>query len=300
MAVSPTVKRIVWVRDGGCCAMCRERVFLDAQEDQPAQFRGEVAHIVAEQRDGPRGGSALTPQQRNHESNLLLLCFDHHAEIDTNIAAYPVSALQTLKSEHAAWLAERLKLETKWTTRLHNLYYLNVPRLLVLSALTGKSLDLSRYGHIVALHELGWDLNGLMLGFKSLLGQVELKAVTLEQAIALGSEARGVIVSFNQQFRTKNINMPDSPEGYLRAVRGDPSNDPQIYTRVGQHRVTLIVDPRWITTTTAFVQFRPSGGRGDFAGLGLVNALCDGSMSITPLVIGLPSNPFLEAFYGDA
>lgn len=300
MAVSPVVKRIVWIRDGGCCAMCRERVFLDGREDQPAQFRGEVAHIVAERRDGPRGDSPLTPQQRNHESNLLLLCFDHHSEIDTNVDAYPVASLHSLKSQHAAWLAERLRLETKWTTKLHNFYYLNVPRLLVLSALSGRSLDLSRYGHIVALHELGWELNGLMMGFESLLKQVDLKAITLEQAIALGSDARGAVVSFNQQFRTKNIDMPESPEGYLTAVRGNPAKDPQIYAMFGKRRITLVVDPRWITTTTAFVQFRPSGGRGDFAGLGLVNAIRDDGVSVTPLVIGLPSNPFMEAFYGDA
>lgn len=300
MAVSPVVKRVVWVRDGGCCAICRERVFLDGRDDQPAQFRGEVAHIVAEQRDGPRGDSPLTPQQRNHESNLLLLCFDHHAEIDTNVDAYPVTALHILKTQHAAWLGERLKLETKWTTKLHNYYYLNVPRLLVLSALAGKHLDLSRYGHIVALHELGWELNGLMMGFKELLKQVELKAITLAQAITLGSEARGAVVSFNQQFRTKNIDMPESPEGYMKAVRGDPAKDPQIYTKIGPRRITFIVNPRWVTTTTAFVQFRPSGGRGDFAGVGLVNAINDDGLSVTPLVIGLPSNPFMEAFYGDA
>lgn len=300
MAVSQVVKRTVWVRDGGCCVICRERVFLDGRDDQPAQFRGEVAHIVAEKRDGPRGDSALTPQERNHESNLMLLCFDHHSEIDTNVDAYPVSVLKSLKSQHATWLEERLRLETSWTTKLHNFYYLNVPRLLVLSALAGKSLDLSRYGHIVALHELGWELNGLMMGFKALLKQVELKAIALDQAVALGPDARGVVVSFNQQFRTKNIDMPESPAGYLTAVRGDPVKDPQIHAKLGQRKITLIVDPRWITTTTAFVQFRPSGGRGDFAGIGLVNAIRDDSVSVTPLVIGLPSNPFMEAFYGDA
>lgn len=300
MPVTQRVKRIVWVRDGGCCVMCRERVFLEGREDHPAQFIGEVAHIVAERRDGPRGDSELTLQQRNHENNLLLLCFDHHHVIDTNVDAYPVAALLTLKLQHAAWLSERLKLESTWTTKLHNFYYLNIPRLLVLSAYAGKDIDLSRYGHIVALHELGWELNSLMMGFKDLLSQVELKALSLDQAIALGPEARGTLVSFNQQFRTKNINMPESPEGYMKAIRGDPAKDPQIYAMVGGQKITLIVDPRWITTTTAFVQFRPPGGRGDFAGVGLINAVLDHGLSVTPLVIGLPSNPFLAALYDDA
>lgn len=300
MPVTPHVKRVVWVRDGGCCAICRERVFLNGRDEQPAQFRGEVAHIVAEQRDGPRGNSTLTPQQRNHEANLILLCFDHHAEIDTNAENYPVSRLNEIKRLHAAWLAERLRLEVPWATKLHNLYYLNVPRLLVLAAFAGKSIDLSAYGEIVALHELGWELNGLMLGFKALLQQVEVKAIPLERALELGVDARGALISFDRQFRTKNIDMPDSLEGYRRAVRGNVETDPQIYAKINARKVTLAIDPRWVTTTTAFVQFRPSGGRGNFAGFGLVNAIDSERVSITPLVVGLPSNPFMQAFYGDA
>ncbi|NLA20154.1 hypothetical protein GPU89_29585 [Burkholderia cepacia] len=194
-------------------------VFLDGNDDQPAQFRGEVAHIVAEQTEGPRGDSPLTPQQRNHESNLLLLCYNHHAEIDTNIEQYPVDRLKDVQVLHASWLADKLRYEAPWTTKLHNFYYLNVPRLLALAAISGRSLDLSRYGQIIALHELGWELNGLMLGFKTLLEQIEVKALPLHRALEIGEASRGTIVSFDQPFRTKNIDMPSTIEGYKRAVR---------------------------------------------------------------------------------
>jgi hypothetical protein len=195
---------------------------------------------------------------------------------------------------------ERLTLEAPWQTTLHNFYYLNVPRLQVLSAIAGASLDLSRYGQVVALHELGWDLGALMAGFQQLLEQVELKAIPLRTAISLGSDARGLIVSFDDRFRTKNIMMPQSTQEYRTAVRGDLRTDPHVYLRENGKMITMVVDPRWITTTTAFVQFRPSGGQNQFAGLGLVNSADDDSMSITPLVIGLPSNPFMEALYGSA
>lgn len=300
MPVTSNVKKVVWIRDGGCCAICRERVFVDGLNKQPAQFRGEVAHIVAEQRDGPRGGSTLTPQQRNHEANLLLLCYDHHAEIDTNVEKYPVEHLQEIKRLHAGWLAERFRLEVPWATRLHNFYYLNVPRLQVLAAFAGMTIDLSRYGEIAALHKLGWELNGLMLGFKELLQRVDVKAIPLGRALELGAQARGVLVSFDQQFRTKNIDMPDSLDGYRRAVRGNIETDPQVYSKLGERKITLVIDPRWVTTTTAFVQFRPSGGRGEFAGFGLVNAIDSRRVNVTPLVVGLPSNPFMESLYGDA
>lgn len=273
---------------------------MEGNDGQPAQFRGEVAHIVAEQRDGPRGDSSLTPQQRNHETNLLLLCYNHHAEIDTNAGKYSVNHLHEIRNLHTSWLAEKLRFEIPWATKLHNFYYLNVPRLLVLAAFAGRTIDLSEFGEITALNELGWDLNGLMLGFKTLLEQVEVKAIPLQQALELGADSRGAIVSFDQPFRTKNINMPSSPEGYRRAVRGNVETDPQIYAKIDARKVTLIIDPRWVTTTTAFVQFRPSGGKGNFAGFGLVNAIDHERASVTPLVIGLPSNPFMEAFYGAA
>ncbi|MDF0750693.1 hypothetical protein NLU14_10675 [Marinobacter sp. 71-i] len=273
---------------------------MDPSDEMPAQFRGEVAHIVGERPDGPRGESELPLQQRNHESNLVLLCFNHHNEIDGNVQQYPVNRLYSIKAAHKSWVTDRLTLEAPWQTTLHNFYYLNVPRLQVLSAISGASLDLSRYGQVVALHEMGWELGGLMAGFQQLLEQVELKAIPMRNALSLGSDARGLIVSFDDRFRTKNITMPQTTEEYRTAVRGDLQTDPQIYLRANERKITMVVDPRWITTTTAFVQFRPSGGQNQFAGLGLVNAVGDDSMSITPLVIGLPSNPFMEALYSNA
>lgn len=142
----------------------------------------------------------------------------------------------------------------------YNFYYLNVPRLQVLSAISGASLDLARYGQMVALHELGWELGGLMAGFQQLLEQVELKAIPMREALSLGSDARGLIVSFDDKFRTIYITMPQSIGEYRTAVRGDLRTDPHIYLKANGRKITMVVDPRWITTTTAFVQFRPARG----------------------------------------
>lgn len=297
MPVSETVRRSVWVRDAGCCAICRERLYLDPSEETPAQFRGEVAHIVGERPDGPRGDAPLARSRRNHENNLLLLCLNHHHEIDKNVRRYPLERLHSIKMTHSYWVADRLSTEVPWKTTLHNFYYLNVPRLQVLSALSGASLDLSRYRQVVALHDLGWELGGLMAGFHKLLERVEIMAVPMDEALSRCTDIRGWVVSFDDRFRTKNITMPETPEQYRAAVRGDLETDPHIYFRANGARVSLVIDPRWITTTTAFVQFRPPAGHGQFAGLGIINAVNNDSMSITPLVIGLPSNPFIEALY---
>lgn len=285
------------MRDAGCCAICRERVYIANLERPIPQYRAEVAHIVAEQRDGPRGNSPLTPQQRNHESNLLLLCFDHHAEIDSDVDRYSVARLHEIKSYHHSWVADRLRAEVPWQTKLHNFFYLNVPRLQILSAMSGITLDLTQYGDFVALHNLGLPLAGLMAGYKQLLERVQLKAVPLESALGRGTDARGWLVSFDARFRTKGIDMPCTDDEYKRAVRGDLRVDPHIYVKIGAQKVAMIIDPRWITTTTAFVHFRPSSGQGQFAGLGILNSIEASAVSVTPLIIGLPSNPFMEALY---
>jgi hypothetical protein len=298
LPISNAVRKSVWVRDAGCCAICRERVYIIDLDSIVPRYRAEVAHIVAEQQDGPRGSSLLTPQQRNQESNLLLLCFDHHAEIDTDVIRYPVKRLLEVKAAHVSWVANRLQAEVAWRTKLHNFFYLNIPRLQILSAMSGVTIDLLQYGDFVALHDLGLPLARLMEGYKQLLERVQLKAIPMEAALECGAEARGWLVSFDTKFRTKNIDMPRTDEEYKRAVRGNLRTDPHIYVKIGSAKITLVIDPRWITTTSAFVHFRPSSGQGQFAGLGIVNSVEAGAVSITPLIIGLPSNPFLEALYG--
>ena len=229
----------------------------------------------------------------------MLVCFRHHQLIDDDPASYPVDQLLKAKEEHYGWVASKHDLEEVWRTKLHNFYYINVPRLNMLADAAGWSLDLTAYSNIDALHELGWSLNGLMMGFKKLLKVAELKAVPLEAIIANATSARGLIVSFDHKFRTKNIRLPGSKTEYQNAISGNLDRDPHIYVMISGYRITLTIDPRWVTSTTAFVQFRPSSGTNTFAGLGIVNSVDEisRSISISPYVIGLPSNPFLEEFY---
>jgi hypothetical protein len=58
------------------------------------------AHIYALSDDGPRGKQGLTEQQRNHQSNLLLLCPTHHTVVDSQHESYPASTLLSWKLSH--------------------------------------------------------------------------------------------------------------------------------------------------------------------------------------------------------
>jgi hypothetical protein len=262
-------------------------------------FVGEAAHIIAEQADGPRGRSALTSKERNAEENLILLCQKHHTIVDTDTTTYTVHELHKIRKQHHAWVESSLSNNPVWDTKLFHLYYINVPRLSMLAAMRGASLDLSEFGEIITLHGLGWELNRLMAGYNRLLQQVQLQAEPLDAALSL-SDIKGVVVSFNHEFRTKNIRMPEGDECPNTVFTGNLKADPHIYRRSNGNRIVMNIDPRWVTTTTAFCQFRPSSGRNTFAGLGFVNSAdrTSGIVSISPYVIGMPSSPFLEEFYG--
>ncbi|MDP2863803.1 MAG: HNH endonuclease [Desulfobacterales bacterium] len=67
---------------------------------------GEMAHIVGQSQNGPRGNHDLT--DRDSYDNLILLCPTHHVEIDKNFTAWPVEGLRAIKADHEAWVSEQL------------------------------------------------------------------------------------------------------------------------------------------------------------------------------------------------
>jgi hypothetical protein len=66
----------------------------------------EVAHIVGESLDGPRGDYPLSLEERNRYENLVLLCEEHHHLVDAQVATYPAERLRQMKFEHESLIAE--------------------------------------------------------------------------------------------------------------------------------------------------------------------------------------------------
>ncbi|QFY63493.1 hypothetical protein FZ934_24915 (plasmid) [Rhizobium grahamii] len=83
---------------------CRKLLVVDETETDDPALIGEMAHMVAESVDGPRGVSPLTPAERDLYGNLLLLCRNHHREIDEQPLHWTVERLQILKADHEAWV----------------------------------------------------------------------------------------------------------------------------------------------------------------------------------------------------
>ena len=75
---------------------------------------------------------------------------------------------------------------------------------------------------------------------------------------------------------------------------GDLAQDPQIYKQCGSAKLVMMIDPRWVTSNTAFVQFASRQQR--FAGLCIVNRVEKGLIIASPLVLGTPKGPWDEMF----
>ena len=102
MTISLKTHKILWGRSGNKCAICKNTLIVDSDDpnDDPS-IVGDEAHIIARKETFTRGDyESLTPEQRDHYSNLILLCKVHHKQIDDQPAYYTVKRLREIKATH--------------------------------------------------------------------------------------------------------------------------------------------------------------------------------------------------------
>jgi hypothetical protein len=276
----------LWTRAGSLCSFpgcLRELTY----GDEAPRLRGEMAHIVASSDVGPRGDPDFPADERNRYANLILLCPNHHQEIDAEESSYDVDALRAMKADHEEWIARQLSKGRDWAEELSSLDYINVPRVLLDPAATGvlDERELNVLADLRTLREMGFALGGVTLALERVIASWEAHAIDLGEPDALGEEDIGARVSFETSFRTKNMTGADKQRPGFE-LSGNLEKDPHIYVITGERKVYLPLDPRWVTTSTAFVTF--TSGIARLAGIGQLRAL-DGDMAIiSPLAIGAP------------
>lgn len=114
------VLKLLWGRAAGRCAMpeCRVELFADATDHDPIVVIGEIAHVAAAGKAGPRAVPAMTVDQRNCYDNLILLCQNCHARIDGQPGFNTIEKVKDIKQAHEAWvrasLPERGRSSTGW------------------------------------------------------------------------------------------------------------------------------------------------------------------------------------------
>jgi 5-methylcytosine-specific restriction endonuclease McrA len=109
--VSPKEARIVYARSGGVCAFpdCGKDLVEPGTETDDPSFIGEIGHIIADSRQGPRGTSSMSDEDRDKHPNLILLCRNCHKKVDDQPTVYSVSVLRQIKLDHEARIRSATK-----------------------------------------------------------------------------------------------------------------------------------------------------------------------------------------------
>lgn len=113
MSITLKTHKLLWGKSGNKCAFpeCRKELVESETETDDFSIIGEEAHIVGRKKNGPRGKSVLPLNERDKFDNLILLCRNHHKQIDDQPNTYPVELLKDLKQKHLEWIKGILSTE---------------------------------------------------------------------------------------------------------------------------------------------------------------------------------------------
>lgn len=94
--------KILFALSGNQCAYpeCANNIIEPATEYSPELVTGQISHIYAIRKKGPRGKPGLTQEELNSPENLILLCPTHHAIVDGQHKSYPPEMLKHWKRDH--------------------------------------------------------------------------------------------------------------------------------------------------------------------------------------------------------
>lgn len=102
--------KILWGLSAGYCSFpnCYQLCIAEPSEQDPAAIIGEIAHIQAHSDQGPRANPNLTLEERDCYDNWILLCRNHHRQIDQQANTYTVADLRSWKLNLENWVRTRL------------------------------------------------------------------------------------------------------------------------------------------------------------------------------------------------
>lgn len=100
--IPPKDLKLLSLRSGNVCAFpgCDRELVIDGADSDNPVIIAEVAHIIADSPQGPRGSIDSLSGSKNSYENLVLVCGDHHKLIDSQPHAYTVEVLKAMKAEH--------------------------------------------------------------------------------------------------------------------------------------------------------------------------------------------------------
>lgn len=102
--------KLLWGLSAARCAYpdCQQECVIEATADDVSITIGKIAHMVAHSDDGPRADPTMPQEARDSYDNLLLLCGNHHDEVDGQPNTFTVDDLKRWKADQEAWVRDRL------------------------------------------------------------------------------------------------------------------------------------------------------------------------------------------------
>ncbi|MCE5320798.1 MAG: HNH endonuclease [Bacteroidales bacterium] len=101
MSISTEVKRKLWASSGGYCGKpdCHRDLFPFFESSEITNIE-ELAHIIGQSENGPRGDNELPINQRDEFDNIILLCPTCHSTVDKNPHLFPDDTIKQWKKNH--------------------------------------------------------------------------------------------------------------------------------------------------------------------------------------------------------
>lgn len=88
--------RDLYLKSGNLCAFpdCKSLMI-----DSDGTYIGQICHIEAAEAGGERFNPNMNNEERRHSSNLMLMCYPHHAKTN-DVSKFTVEALKKMKRDH--------------------------------------------------------------------------------------------------------------------------------------------------------------------------------------------------------
>lgn len=244
-ALSESDRRFIIGRSGGCCSKCKTQVFRENEFAEKARM-GDDAHIWAYSEEGPRGSAAGAPADRNARENIILLCKNCHAEVDQQPMKFTPAVLTAMREAHYAWVDRCLGQARVQKPRFRYILYLNMPRVDMYAVANSISLPRLDVGTAQRFRDLGFEAGRVMAGYTHILNNEDMYAHQLGERDDISRLETGQYCFIGPvNFRTVAI---DKGGDLQTAWAADKSI---IYRRFAHWTLVCLIDPRWITTSTA-------------------------------------------------
>jgi len=104
MAISDRTRKLLWAKSGNRCAICKTALL--SKKDSEDFNIGEECHIISGKPNGPRHKEGLG--EYDSVDNLILLCRNHHREIDELVDSYTEELLIYMKMNHENWVQKTI------------------------------------------------------------------------------------------------------------------------------------------------------------------------------------------------